>query len=290
MEYGSKNLRDLPEAEQGLSPELNELLRSTHPAPEIMPWDRVVALVESAPPVRVPWYVAFLDSYQRQLRYAAAPLMVMLLIGVMWAMPAQSLNIGTTVVSELPQDWSSDSPQVAELNAASRAMFADMALPQSSLRLMVMPQDGAQKMVMVLSGADAEQAQSFYNQLSGDFPVLAAMQHELHPIETRMHENLLRDVASRISGTREVEGLSDNQLSLLVMDILTEAGFSNIRLDIQRTSDGKVRINVEADLDESGSTSELSLDELREAGYEESTLGNDAYKTLYEEMIGVDSP
>src|SRR5690606_38678092 len=131
MEYDSKNLRDLPETEQGLSPELRELLQASHPAPEILSWDRVAALVESAPPVRVPWYMAFLESYQRQLRYAAVPLLVMLMLGGMWVMPAQSLNVGTTVVAELPQDWSPDSPQFAELQQASMADFKALGLPQS---------------------------------------------------------------------------------------------------------------------------------------------------------------
>ncbi len=288
MEYGSNNLRDLPETEQGLSRELRELMQATHPAGEFMSWDRVVALVESAPPVRVPWYLAFLDGYQRQLRYAAAPLLIMLMVGGMWIMPAQSLNVGTTVVAELPQDWSYDSPQFMELRTASKSEFDSLNLPQASMKLLMMPQDNGQKMVMVLSGVDSAQADSFYGSLAGHFPVLAALPHELHPIEAKLHDNLLREVSSRIAGIRQVEGLNDNQLSLLVMDVLTEAGFSNIRLDIQRTQSGRVQIDVEADLEDSGSISELTIDELRDAGYGPGSLGPDAYKTLLDE-IGVET-
>lgn len=289
MEYGSSNMRDLPETEQGLSAELRDLLRSSQPSVEIMSWDRVVALVESAPPVRVPWYLAFLDSYQRQLRYAAAPMLVLLMVGGMWMMPAQSVNVGTTLVADLPSDWGHDSPQFTELKAASLSKFEDMAIPQSGMKLFLIGAAEGQQLVIVMRGVDGDAAQAYYDGLSGDFPVLAAVHHDAHPIEARIHDNMLREVGSRLGGAQKIDEMDDNQLSLLVFEVLEEAGLSNIRLDIKRNEDGRVRIDVQADPEGMGSTSELSLLELRELGYNAGNLGPDADNTLIDE-IGVDLP
>ena len=290
MSFDMNNLRDYPDGEQGYAPEFRELLRSSDPADGMMSWNQIVSLVENAPPVHVPWYLEFLGNYQRQLRFAAAPLMIMLLIGGMWAMPAQSLNVGTTVISDLPADWTYNSPQFQELNTASRADFSELELPQSSMRLLLMPKDESQRLVMVLSGVSKAQAGTFYSSLQQQFPVLAAMNHELYPIETTMHENLLADVTARFGEMKQVEGLNDNQLSLLVKNMLDESGFTNVKLSVNRAASGRVQIEVLADYDGTGSQSELSLDELEEAGYDETSLGKDAYNTLNNVVFGVDTP
>lgn len=289
MEYDSNSKQGLPEMEQGLSPELRDLLRDSCTAGDFMSWDRVTALVESAPPVALPWYVAFLDSYQRQLRFAAAPLMVLLLVGGMWAVPAQSRNVGTTIVVQLPADWTHDSPQFVELRESSRSEFENLGISQSGMKLFLIDDDSTQQLVVVMRGVAADQADAWYGRMAASFPVLDAVRHEAHPIEARMHDNLLQEVGSRLGGSQAVSELSDNQLSLLVFEVLGEAGFSNIRLDIQRADSGKVRIDVQADMDGTGSTSELSLQELQQLGYTSGNLGPDASNTLIDE-IGVEIP
>jgi hypothetical protein len=288
MNMDLKNLKDHPERESGFTPEFRELLRSCDPSPELMSWNQVVSLVESAPPVRVPWYMEILSANQRQLRFAAAPLLVLVLIGGMWVMPAQSLNIGTTVISNLPGDWSYNSPQFQELNTVSRSSFDELALPQTNMQLMVMPEGASQKLVMVLSGLDEAQTANFYGKLQERFPALAAMEHELYPIETKKHENLLADMTAKIGGMKQVEGLSDNQLKLHVKDILDEAGFTNVKLTVSRSTGGKVLIDVEADFDAKGNQSELSISDFHDAGYDRDTLGSETYEILLEEF-GVDT-
>lgn len=289
MNMELRNLKEHPDGESGFTPEFRELLRSCEPSPELMSWNQVVSLVESAPPVHVPWFMEFLSGNQRQLRFAAAPLLVLVLIGGMWVMPAQSLNIGTTVISDLPGDWTHSSPQFQELNAVCRASFDELALPQTNMKLMVVPEGASQKMVMVLSGVNAQQTSKFYGSLQERFPALAAMEHELHPIETKTHENLLADMTARIGGMKQVEGLSDNQLKLHVKNILDEAGFTNVKLTVSRSASGKVLIDVEADFENRGNQSELTIDDLNNAGYDRDSLGSETYEILLDEM-GVDTP
>lgn len=255
------------------------MLGALEPAGDVLGWDNVKRLVKSAPPARVPWYAAFTFA-ARPMRLAAAPLMVLLLVGVLWMMPAQSHQVGTMVLTKLPTAWDYGSPEFKELSTYAREDFNTLKVPQGELYIKTGTTSGRPQLAFVLMGADEQQTRDYFAKLKEKFPKVAAFKEDYVDVGTRQYGNLLEQVAGTLAGRPGINKLSDEELKLVALKSMSDAGFDNVDISVTRKDDGTIVIEMDAVMRFAvqGHTQE----ELESAGFNEQLLGHD----LYQELLG----
>jgi len=258
-------------------PRIVSMLGALEPAGDVLGWDKARRLVLSAPSARVPWYGAF-SFAARPVRLAVAPLLVLLMIGVLWMMPAQSQQVGTMVLTKLPSAWDYGSPEFKEIETYARNSFAERAIPQGELFIKIGTTGGRPQLAFVLLGADEQQARDYFAALKGKFPAVAAFVENYIDVGASQYDNLLEQIAGKLAGHPDIHKLSDEELKLVALKAMSDAGFDKVDISVTRNDDGTIVIEMDAVMRFAvqGHTQE----ELEAAGFNEQLLGHDLYQAL----------
>lgn len=263
---------------------LRSALECLEPAREVMPFSKAIGLIDSAPPARIPWYARLVAAAPRQLKYAMAPMLVMLMaVATLWAMPAQSDNVGTVLMTQLPANWNIGGAELAQLRTGADEVLAQAAVPQSEVYILIGERGGRDSLAFVLLGLDEAQARAFHTGLSGRYPALAGFTPAYQGVDSGVYgESKLSELYVRLTRAGELGSRGSDDLRAYVLGALYDAGLSDIEIDINRLPDGRVVINVDAAMDIAveGRTQE----ELAAAGINPATIGEQAYSELLTEL------
>jgi len=266
-------------------PALGRLLSTLDPPADILAWSKAERLVANAPPVQLSWAEKLVIGPTVRWRYALAPVAALLLVAVLWIMPAQSYQLGTLVLTKLPVAWEVGGPAYQEVETAAHEYFAALSIPQSELYVFVkLGEDGEyRQLALGLVGAGQQQAEAFVTTLTDRFPVLGAVEPQYTQIETKLHDNRLEELAMRIAQRSDLSSLDDNALKVEVLKTLIAAGCSDIELAINRRADGTVVIVVDATMPitVTGHTRE----ELAASGLNPELLGHETFEQLLEQVL-----
>lgn len=261
---------------------LGELLQAAENSAEVLPWCEVERLVATAQPVRQPWFTA-LSAPARPLRFATSMLaLVVCSTIVLAALPAQSDQVGTLVVSKLPSGWQVGSPAYEEVKLDAQRSFSQLSIPQGELYLMIGARSGRDQLAFAMLGADQAQAQAYYAQLCQAYPALAAYSADYEPIDSGRYGSLLNELLVKLGNAGQASAPDDAELKAAVLKTLKGSGLSEIDVAVKRAADGSVLIEVEATLQISvnGHTRE----EMEAQGLSEELLGSEAYRQLLSEL------
>jgi len=261
-------------------PRIASMLSALEPAGDVLGWDNARRIVHSAPPVRVPWYATLTHRAARPLRLAVAPLLVLLMVGVMWLMPAQSEQVGTLVLTKLPTAWDYGSAEFAEIETFARNSFAQREIPQGELYIKIGTTDGRPQLAFVLLGAEEQLARDYFAALKQKFPALAAFDERYSDVGTRRYGNLLEQVAGSLAGQPGIHELSDEELKLVALKSMSDAGFDEVKIKLTRSEDGTIVIEMDAVM--RFAVQGRTQEELEAAGINEQLLGRE----LYDELLG----
>ena len=260
---------------------LRSLLSVLEPKREVMPFSDAVSIIESAPPVMETWLSRLL-ARPRPMRWAMAPLALLLAVGVLWAVPAQSDYVGTVVLAELPSNWLPGGPELSEVNALARDEVAALGVPQSEYYMLAGERAGRDSLSFVLIGLDAEQAENLFNTLKVRFPALAAFPAEFSPVDSQRYgRSKLSELYVRLTQAGQAPAKPD-ELRTYVLQALQDAGLTDIEIEIHRTPEGRVVIEVDAAM--SIAVDGRTQDELAAAGLGPEVLGEGAYRELVEQL------
>jgi hypothetical protein len=262
---------------------LRALLQTAEAGRQVLPWQQVEQLVAAAAPAHVPWYAPLIAPAARPLRFAAVTLTLLVCcIGVLAAVPAQSDQVGTLVLSRLPSGWEVGSPAFTEAKLAAQQHFDQLGVPQGELYVMVGDRRGHGQLAFALLGAGRTQAKEFYEDLSAAYPALAAFQVDYQPIDSGRYGSMLNELLVKLSSTSQVAQHNDVELRAAVLRALKHSGLSDIDVTVKRNADGSVVIDVEATL-------EITVDghspeEMEAQGLSEDLLGPQLYQQLLKEL------
>ena len=265
------------------SPAVRKLLEATNPEQDILPWSSVIALVDGAPDVRVPWYLRLALRGRRQLAYATVPGIVLVLLGVLWAMPAQSNYMGTIMTTGLPAAWTADSVEVEEVQAKALALFDKVKPSYGELIFKVTSGEDRPQLMLAMLGLDRASALELVEELESSYAALQAFEEDYTEISSDKYSSRFDELFSRLQ--RRLDGTSWNstdELKLHVLSYLRQAGFENIQTEIIRKDDGRIFVEIDANfrIEVPGRTQEA----LEAAGMTEQALGSDAYGQLLREL------
>lgn len=264
---------------------LRSLLSVLEPRREVMPFSQVISLIESAPPVKETW-LSRLMARPQPVRWAMAPLMLMLAVSVLWAMPAQSDYVGTVVLAQLPSNWQPGGPELAEVNALAREEVAALGVPQSEYYMLAGERAGRDSLSFVLIGLDTTQAEALFTTLSTRYPALAAFPADFSPVDSqRFGRNKLSELYVRLTQAGQAPADPD-QLRTYVLQALQDAGLKDIEIEIHRTPEGRVVIEVDAAM--SIAVDGRTQEELAAAGLGPEVLGEGAYRELVNQLAAGD--
>lgn len=265
-------------------PEFGRLLDLLDAAGEPLPWSAIERIVDQAPPVRTHWWATGVGRGARQLRYALAAIVLAIFgTGILAVMPAHSDQVGTLVLTKLPSSWSADSQVLIEAKQTANQLFNELAVPQSNLSMIIGERAGRDELAFVLMGVDKPAAKTFMASLYDESPALAAFSAEFSLIDSGRFGSRLNELAYSVSHGGQLDRLTDDQLTAHVLHSLSQAGFGVDSLTIERRSDGKIIIEVEASLKvtvEMGRTQE----ELEAAGLSEELIGEENFQRLLSEV------
>jgi len=262
---------------------LRDLLHAAETGRPVLPWQQVEQLVATAPPVRVPWYAPLVTPAARPLRFAAATLTLLVCcVAVLAAVPAQSDQVGTLVLSRLPSGWEVGSPAFEEAKLAAQQQFSQLAVPQGELVTLVSDRHGQQVLTFALLGAGRAQAREFYTDFSTAYPALAAYQADFEPIDSGRYGSALNELLVRITTAGGSARQSDSELTAAVLRAMRDSGLTDIGVTIKRNADGSVTVEIEATL--RISVSGHSPEELEAQGLSEDLLGPQLYQQLLKEL------
>ncbi len=264
---------------------LRTLLSALEPQHEVMPFSQAMSLIATAPPVKETWLSRLLAQPQ-PARWAMAPLTLALAVGVLWAMPAQSDYVGTVVMAQLPSNWQADGPELAEVNTLARETFAALAVPQSEYYMLAGERAGRDSLSFVLIGLDTAQAESLFDTLSSHYPALAAFPADYSPVDSqRFGRSKLSELYVRLTQAGQAPEAPD-QLRTYVLQALQDAGLKDIAIEIHRTAEGRVVIEVDAAMNIA--VDGRTQDELAAAGLGPELLGEGAYRELVGQLAAGD--
>jgi hypothetical protein len=260
---------------------LRSLLSALEPRREVMSFSTAIALIEAAPPVRETW-LSRLAARPQPLRWAMAPLALLLAVSVLWAMPAQSDYVGTVVLAELPSNWQPGGPELAEVNALAREQVAALGIPQSEYYMLAGERAGRDSLSFVLIGLDPTQANALFDALSTRFPALAAFPAEINPVDSQRYgRSKLSELYVRLTQAGSAS-VAPDQLRTYVLQALQDAGLTDIEIQIRRTPDGRVVVEVDAAM--SIAVDGRTQEELAAAGLGPEVLGEGAYRELLKQL------
>jgi len=264
-------------------PTVRALLETTAPTREILPWSNVVDLVDNAPPRRVAWYQRFAVVSRRQLAYATMPAIVLMLIGVLWAMPAQSNYMGTIMTTGLPSAWTADSIEIYEIRTRSLELFDTVKPEYGEMIFKVTSGHDRPQLMLAMLGLDQQTATQLVASLETRYPALQAFSETYTDISSDQHLNRLDELFAGLQ--QKLNGTSwknRDELKLHVLSYLRQAGFDNVQTNIVRGDDGRIFIEIDANfrVEVTGRTQEA----LNAAGLTEQALGSEAYRQLLSEL------
>jgi hypothetical protein len=269
--------------EQRRDERLGALLAMAYPDSDVLPWQRIVDLVEAAPPVRRIWYDALLGAPLRPLRYASlAVCLIAGTVGTLAALPAQSDQVGTLLLTKLPSAWQADGTIFEEVQQAAQGQFNQLGLPESELYVMVTARDGRDELTFAMLGADTAAAERFYSQFSTDYPALAAFKPEYKTINSGRVGSRLNELLLQLTTSGELNRGDDNALRSAVLKALGDSELQVDAVRIDRQADGRVVINVEASIEIS--VDGHSREEMEAQGLTEELLGSESYQQLLSEL------
>jgi hypothetical protein len=259
---------------------IQALLSCLEPQREVMPFSRALDIIDSAPPARESWLGRV--ARPQPMRWAAAPVALMLATCVLWALPAQSDYAGTVVLAELPSNWQPDGPELQEVNALARDEFSALAIPQAEYYMLAGERAGRDSLTFVLIGLDAAQAETLFDTLSDHFPALAAFPADYTPVDSQRYgRSKLSELYVRLTQAGHAPA-DTNQLKAYVLQALQDAGLTDIEIQIRRTPEGRVVIEVDAAM--SIAVEGRTQEDLAAAGISPELLGDSAYRELLQQL------
>lgn len=276
--FGWRNSRS---EEEGLQqdPQLGRLLSQLTPQRELLSWNEVQQLVETARPVHATWSVALLSGSLRPLRYAlAAFVMLGFGTGLLAVMPAQSDVVGTTVLTQLPAVWPVGSAEFAEVEHAAQAQFTAAGVPQSDLFIKVGAASGQQQLAFALLGFDRAQAERFFGTLAQKYPALRVVKPQYSAIDTDRTGSRLHELALQALKPELLKPRGKDELKGYVIKSLKQCGFDDIQIDVYRGADGTTYIEVDARM--KFAVTGRTQEELEASGLNEQVLGGEVYQQL----------
>jgi hypothetical protein len=260
---------------------LRSVLYTLEPQQEVMSFSRAIDLIESAPPVRETW-LSRLSAHPQPVRWAAAPLVLLISLGVLWAIPAQSEYVGTVVLTDLPSNWQAGGPELTEVNTAARGEFEKLDIPQAEYYMLAGERAGRDSLTFVLIGADQQQAEALVSKLCGEFPALAAFPADYTPVDSQRYgRSKLSELYVRLTQAGAAPADAD-QLRAHVLQAVQDAGLTDIDIQIHRTPEGRVVIEVDAAM--SIAVEGRTQEELAAAGITPAVLGDSAYQELLKQL------
>lgn len=293
MDY-SHNSRD--EAKLQGSPEAARdalwrdlLLSAEAPASQldqILPWNKVLHLVDRAPAERVAWPDLVFGRVSRQARFAlAAVAMAFVGAGSLAVMPAQSDQIGTVVLAKVPVAWQAGGPELAEVQAAAESRFSSLSLSDQAdmyfLPLKAAENETHPTLAIAFLNVEANQAEQLFDGLAEQYPGLRSGEPKFKDIQSQVFENRLQELLGGLREPGRFRGLGEAQIRSEVLRQLRGAGLSPDSINVQRTPEGGLRIEISASMDinvDSGHVQE-ALDQI---GLSREILGDEAFEQLTE--------
>ncbi|MCC7477355.1 hypothetical protein IT575_02755 [bacterium] len=267
-----------------------ELLACAEPRQElldsVLPWQRVLSLVEAAPPVKPHWSDLLFSRVSRQTRFALAA--VALAVGSaagLAVMPAQSDQIGTVVLARVPMAWEAGGAELAEVEAAAEASFSKLPHSEQAdmyfLPLKSSDGDAHPTLAIAFLNVDSAQAEQVFEGLAQRFPGLSTGVAEYHDIQSQVFENRLQELLSGLREPGRYRGLGEAQIRSEVLRQLHSAGLAPESISIERTADGGLKIEVSATMDINVAGGHLQ-EALGDIGLSPELLGSEAYEQLME--------
>jgi hypothetical protein len=258
---------------------LGRLLREAN-SPEVLPWQRIEAIVAAAPPARVPWHAVL--TAPQSMRYALGGAMALVLVtGTLAVIPAQAEHVATIISAQMPSAWQPGSDEMSQLKVEANSRFEALALPASELYILNTQQsNGRPELAMVMQNVDAQQASALYDGLAGKFPALAAYEPKIEAVEGDSAGSLLAELFSRIARPDQMSGMSTDEARIHVLEALSGMGLTPTEVKATRAEDGTLIIDISAQMQiqVKGHTQE----ELRSVGLSRETLGENGFKELLE--------
>jgi hypothetical protein len=279
--------------QDGIEPDhqLGRLLSAAYPEREILAWDKVEALVANAPGLRPTFsnrwqhWLSTGPAAQRQTFKPALALFSLLLVmacGALYATPAMSYRVGTIVTTKKPASWNASGVELKEIREAAQAKFADRAVADSELYLMVLPRSGRDDLAFTMLGVSEAEAREFFSEFSSAYPALGAFEAEYTSVESEDYPNLLYQAVSSLTQRRASEQRDPAKLRTEMLSSLREQGFENINVDVTTKSDGTVLISIDATMEIE--VSGHSQEELEAVGISPELVGGEAYTELVSEL------
>lgn len=267
-------------------PRIANLLGSLPQGQDVLPWQKVLAIVDNAPLVDVPWYSRVWHSNQRQLQFATVPAALFLVVCSLWAMPAQSDHAGTVVVTNLPAAWTVDSPAFREVEQAARNGFAPLDNQQTSLFIKVGTEGQTKKLVFALLGVGHDDAVKFYSKLRETYPALAAFNEDYIDVSNGHYKNRLAEIFDNLARKLNSRKLGKaDEIKLNVLKFLRESGFNDIEVTVSKGGGGSLIIEIDATMKVSVPAN--VADELDTLGLTEELLGKAGFDSLVSELAAV---
>jgi hypothetical protein len=232
------------------SDRLAQLLREAE-APEVLPWSRAVAIVESAPAARAPFFS--LPRLAQPMRlaggFAAA---LVLATGTLAVIPAQADHVGTIISTQLPSAWTASSEQMAEFKREANRQFGELGLPGSQLYVLnVAEANGRPELAVVIQNVETSQARAFYAGLADKYPALDSESFEprVEDIEGESPGSVLSTVVAGMLQPAQLRGLSEAEARVHVLKALSGMGLTPTEVRTSRRADGTLVIEIDAQME-----------------------------------------
>lgn len=295
MDYGHNNWQGGP-AKTGdetlRDSALRSLLLSAEPAGDgvnaVLTWDRVISLVDAAPPAKAGWLDLLLARTSRPARFAAAALgLAVVGSATLAVMPAQSDQIGTVVLSRVPNTWQAGGAELREVEAAAEQRFAALN-PGSQADMYVLPLKAAAGeshpgLAFAFINVDSEVAHSVFSGLAQQYPGLETEPAQYSDIKSEVFSSRLQEVLADLRDPQRYRGLGEAQIRSQVVRELHAQGLSPDSISVERTAEGGLRISISASMDidlNSGHAQEA----LNRIGLDRDLLGEQAYEQLQQAL------
>ncbi len=253
---------------------------------QILPWQRVMALVDSAPPAKASWADLVFGRVARQARFALAGVALAVVgAGSLAVMPAQSDQIGTVVLAKVPLTWKSGGAELAEVQAAAESSFSKLnAGDQADMYFLPLKSennDAHPTLAIAFLNVESEQAEQVFNGLAERYPGLRTGEPEFRDIQSQVFESRLQELLAGLREPGSYSGMGEAQIRSEVLRQLRSAGLSPDSISISRTADGGLKIEISAsmDINVAGGHMQETLDQI---GLGPELLGSEAYEQLME--------